>query len=87
MPFMLISWGQQYVTSGFAGISMAAVALIVLPMAHLMVPDERLNPRKILGFLIGFAGVLVLIGPRAFSSTGADLETLGRLACVGAAAC
>ena len=87
VPFMLISWGQQYVTSGFAGISMAAVALIVLPMAHLMVPDERLNPRKILGFLIGFAGVLVLIGPRAFSSTGADLETLGRLACVGAAAC
>ena len=26
VPFMLLSWGQQYVTSGFAGVSMAAVA-------------------------------------------------------------
>ena len=28
LPFMLISWGQNYVTAGFAGVSMASVALI-----------------------------------------------------------
>lgn len=38
IPFMLLAWGQQYVTSGFAGVSMASVALIVLPLAHLLVP-------------------------------------------------
>lgn len=87
VPFLLLSWGQQYTTSGFAGVSMAAVALMVLPLAHLFVPGERMTLRRTAGFGIGFAGVVVLIGTQAFSSTGATQEPLGRLACLGAAAC
>lgn len=87
VPFMLLSWGQQYTTSGFAGVSMAAVALMVLPLAHVMVPGERMTLRRTAGFAIGFAGVVVLIGTQAFSSTGAALEPFGRLACLGAAGC
>ncbi|MHA7827097.1 MAG: DMT family transporter [Roseovarius sp.] len=87
VPFMLLSWGQQYVTSGFAGVSMAAVALGVLPLAHFMVPGERLSPRKVAGFVIGFIGVVVLIGGQAFESTGESLEFFGRAACLGAASC
>lgn len=87
LPFMLLSWGQQYVTSGFAGVSMAAVALLVLPLAHFFVPGERLTPRRALGFFVGFIGVVVLIGGQAFNSSGALLETPGRLACIGAALC
>ena len=40
-----------------------------------------------LGFVIGFCGVVVLIGAQAFDSTGETLETYGRLACLGAASC
>lgn len=87
VPFMLLAWGQQYVTSGFAGVSMAAVALIVLPMAHFLIPGERMTPPRALGFLIGFIGVVILIGAQAFESSGAALETPGRLACLGAASC
>ena len=87
VPFTLLSWGQQYVTSGFAGVSMASVALIVLPLAHFLVPGEALTWRRLAGFLIGFAGVVMLIGAQAFASSGAALEMPGRLACVGAAAC
>jgi len=87
VPFMLLSWGQQYVTSGFAGVSMAAVALMVLPLAHVLLPGERLNLRKICGFGVGFVGVVLLIGGQAFESTGAVLEPAGRLACLMAAAC
>ena len=87
VPFMALAWGQQYVTAGFAGVSMAAVALIVLPLAHFMVPGERMSLRRLAGFLIGFVGVLVLIGPDAFRSTGAEGELWGRLACLGAASC
>lgn len=87
IPFMLISWGQQYVTSGFAGVSMAAVALMVLPLAHFLVPGEALTARKALGFVVGFSGVVVLIGSRAFESSGADMETAGRLAILAAAGC
>lgn len=86
LPFSLLSWGQQYVTAGFAGVSMAAAALVVLPLAHFFA-DERMTPRKIIGFLIGFIGVVVLIGPEAFRSTGQAGEIPGRAACISAAAC
>ena len=87
IPFMLLSWGQQYVTSGFAGVSMAGVALMVLPLAHFLVPGERLTVRKTLGFAVGFVGVVILIGGQAFETTGEFLEPFGRLACLSAAAC
>ncbi|TCS62406.1 drug/metabolite transporter (DMT)-like permease [Primorskyibacter sedentarius] len=87
LPFLLLSWGMQYVTSGFAGVSMATVALMVLPLAHFLVPGERMSLRRFIGFLIGFAGVAVLIGPEAFAPSGAAMEPLGRLACIGVAAC
>ncbi|MFG6530596.1 MULTISPECIES: DMT family transporter [unclassified Sulfitobacter] len=87
LPFSLLAWGQQYVTSGFAGVTMASVALIVLPMAHFLLPGERMTPRKVGGFVIGFVGVVVLIGGQAFESTGAAMETAGRMACVAAASC
>jgi len=87
VPFMLLSWGQETVTSGFAGVSMATVALMVLPLAHLLVPGERMTWRKSAGFLIGFAGITLLVGPGAFTSSGIEGETAGRLACLAAAAC
>jgi len=87
LPFSLLSWGQLHVTAGFAGITMAVVPLMILPLAHFLIPGDRLTPRKTVGFLVGFSGVIVLIGPRAMLSSGADLETLARLACLGATAC
>ncbi|OYX45320.1 MAG: EamA family transporter [Rhodobacterales bacterium 32-67-9] len=84
IPFFLLSWGQQSVASAFAGLSMAAVPLFVLPLAHVFVPGEQLNWRKMAGFLLGFLGVLVLTGPDALAGSAA---TLPRLACLGAALC
>ena len=66
---------------------MAAVALIVLPLAHFLVPGEGLSARKGIGFVIGFVGVCILIGGQAFESSGTALETPGRIACLGAATC
>jgi len=86
LPFFLLSWGQQYVASGFAGVTMAAVPLLVLPLAHILVPGDQLTLPKGLGFAVGFAGVLVLIGLDVFKRLGTDLEPLARLACFGAAA-
>ena len=87
VPFALLAWGQQYVTSGFAGVSMASVPLIVLPVAHFCLPGEQMSLRRLVGFCIGFIGVVMLIGGQAFVSTGTPLESAGRIACVGAALC
>lgn len=87
VPFALLSWGQQVVASGFAGVCMAVVPLLVLPLAHVFVPGEAMTLRRVLGFVIGTLGVVVLIGPGAFASTGESFEALAKLACVGAACC
>lgn len=84
LPFALLAWGQERVSSGFAGISMAVVPLLVLPLAHVFVPGERLTLRKSAGFAVGFVGValLVLHGEGGSGESAA----LGRLACVAASA-
>ena len=87
IPFSLLSWGQQSVASGFAGVCMAVVPLFVLPLAHVLVPGEQMRLRRLIGFMIGTVGVVVLIGPEAFASTGKDLELLAKIACVAAAGC
>ncbi len=87
VPFAFLSWGQQVVASGFAGVCMAVVPLLILPLAHVFVPGERMSLRRFIGFSIGTIGVIVIIGPGALASTGKDFEALAKLACVGAAAC
>jgi drug/metabolite transporter (DMT)-like permease len=87
LPFSLLSWGQTFVASGFAGVCMAVVPLFVLPLAHFLVPGERMTLRRTLGFFIGFLGVLTLIGLKAFVSAGSDFESLARMACLAAALC
>jgi len=82
LPFALLSWGQQYVPSAFAGISMAALPLFVLPLAHVFT-DEKMSLRSALGVILGFVGAIVLIGPGVLR-LGTGLEPLGQLACIGA---
>lgn len=84
LPFTLLSWGQRHVTSGYAGITMAVVPLLVLPLAHVFVPGERMTPRKVAGFTIGFVGVALLIGPATILSGKAGTDGLARLACIAA---
>lgn len=80
LPFALLSWGQQYVPSAFAGISMAALPLFVLPLAHFF-SDERMSQRKLAGVALGFTGALVLIGPSVLR-IGTGWEPLGQIACL-----
>lgn len=61
LPFSLLAWGQQSVTTSFAGICMAVVPLLVLPLSHFLIPDERMTRSKIFGFLLGFVGVVLLV--------------------------
>ena len=82
LPFALLAWGQEQVSSGFAGITMAVVPLLVLPLAHVFVPGERMTPRKAAGFAIGFCGVVLLIGQGGESE--GEAVGLARLACVAA---
>jgi drug/metabolite transporter (DMT)-like permease len=65
LPFWLISFGQQRVESGLAGILMGIMPLTTMLLAHFFVGGERLNAVKAAGFALGFAGLVVLLGPTA----------------------
>ena len=88
LPFLLISWGQQTVPSGVAGILMAVMPLVVLVLAHFMLPGERLNRPRVIGFGLGFAGIILLTGPSALAGLGGDTrEIAAQLAVLGGAVC
>ena len=74
LPFYLISWGQQTVDSSIAGILMAIMPLTTIVLAHFFVTGERLTPNRVVGFVLGFVGILVLFGPSALANldTGAS---------------
>lgn len=84
LPFFLLSWGQQYVPSAFAGISMAALPLFVLPLAHVF-SDEKMHLHRVIGVTVGFCGALVLIGPGLTGLSTGGRVALAELACLTAA--
>lgn len=88
LPFSLITWGQQRIDSALAGILMAVMPLATLAMSHYLVPGERLTPHRLLGFLLGFCGVVVLMGPDVRRGLdGGQGDLLAMLAVLGGALC
>ncbi len=88
LPFWLISWGQQRIDGGLAGILMAVMPLTTLLLAHVFVAGERLNRARSAGFLLGFLGIVVLMGPEALLELrGSGTVLLSELAVLGGAVC
>lgn len=61
IPFFLISWGEQVIDSGVASILDATVPLFTILVAHFLLHDDKITTPKVLGLLMGFAGVVVLM--------------------------
>ena len=82
LPFALFGWGQTHIASGLASILNATTPIWGVVVAHVLTRDERMNPRKVAGVLLGFGGVATMIGPSLLSSLGTS--GLAQLACVTA---
>jgi drug/metabolite transporter (DMT)-like permease len=77
IPLLLLTYGQQYVPAGIAGILIGAQPLFVAMLAYRFAPDERPQGWKgAAGVAIGFVGLVLLFG--------VDLRG-GRLALLGGA--
>lgn len=83
IPFCLIVWGQTQIASGVASILNATTPLFTVIVAHMLTADEKLTINKLVGIIIGFAGVATMIGPSAL--TGESSSLWGQLAILGAA--
>lgn len=87
LPMQLIAWGQQFIGSGETGVLMAVMPVFLFTLAHFFLPDERLGPSRLLGFMAGFAGVVLVIGPESLMAGLQSERLLGSAAVLGAGLC
>ena len=85
LPFTLIAWGQQEIDSGLAAILMGTMPTFTLLLAHAFTQDEKLNGLKLVAVLLGFAGIVVLIGPQKLVQLCG--RTVSQIAVAGGALC
>lgn len=60
LPFVLISWAEQYIDSAVAAILNSSVPLFTMLIAHFVLTDDRMTRQRVFGLLVGFLGVVVL---------------------------
>lgn len=84
LPFTLISWGETRIESSLASILNGTVPLFAIIIAHYWLHDERMTLGRIAGLVIGFFGVVILVG-RDFDIESLGGNFLGQLAVIGAA--
>jgi len=85
LPWSLIAWGQLHIASGLAAILNASTAIFTVCLAALLFHDERMTSAKVAGVLLGFAGVVTVMGTDALRAV--DLTSLGQLAIILASIC
>ena len=82
IPFSLITWGEQYIDSSLATILQATTPLVTIVIASLVLADEAITVDRLVGLIVGFAGVIVLLSHGL--SGGRGESSLGELAILGA---
>lgn len=68
IPFSLIFWGQTRIESGLASILNGTTAMFGAVVAGLLLADEPLTAKKIVGAALGIAGVAFIMGPGVFTN-------------------
>jgi drug/metabolite transporter (DMT)-like permease len=84
LPFFLIAWGQQYIDSGLASIFNASAPLFTAVFALGYDRSQRASGARHAGIVLGFGGVVALVG---FELSGGERAVAGGLAVVAASAC
>ena len=82
-PFMLITWSEQFITSGLAAVLQSTTALMALVVAHFLFADDRITPAKVVGLAVGFVGIVILFS----SEIGGENGIAGMIGMVLASAC
>jgi drug/metabolite transporter (DMT)-like permease len=62
IPFPMIAAGEEHVASSTAAIVIATVPLIIALLSLRFEPSERVGGRRLVGLLVGLAGVAALVG-------------------------
>lgn len=78
-----VSWSEKFVPSGIAALLVATVSLWMVLIDWLRPGGHRPGPRVISGFLLGFAGMALLVGPERIGNSD-RVNPLAGFALIGA---
>ena len=70
IPFATVAWGQQHIESGMGGILFGTMPILAVLLAPLLLAEETFTRRALIGGVVGFAGVILLMGPSVVSNAG-----------------
>ena len=71
-PYLLVLRGQMGTTSGLAAVLTATTPLFTILLAHAFTHDERMTANKLIGVLVGIAGVAIVVGFDAWAGASAS---------------
>lgn len=81
-----VVWAEQYIPSGLASLLVAAVPFWMVGVERFMAGSDPVSGRRIVGLLVGFAGIVLLVWPELTPGSGRSfLLGVGatQLACLG----
>src|SRR2546427_6369258 len=85
LNYGLLFWGEQYISSGLAALLQATIPAFGLVIAHFYLPGERITGAKIVGVIMGVAGVAVIFSSQL--SVAGSKALAGSVALVLSAVC
>ena len=85
IPWTLIAWGERFVDAGLATILNSAAPIFTFLFTAVVTRHEALTARKLIGVVVGMAGILLIVGVSALDHVGQQL--LAEIAIVIATVC
>jgi drug/metabolite transporter (DMT)-like permease len=76
LPFLLITWGEQYIDSGTAAVLNSLTPIFSMVLAGLILRTEAVSPARVIGLVTGFGGA-VLLASREFAVRGDPIALAG----------
>lgn len=86
IPFVLIPWGQQNLTSSTTAILMGTLPFYALLLAPFIIKGASITRGNTLSVIVGFIGLIILFYPELSLGTG-ELNLLSAFAVIIAAIC
>lgn len=86
VPFWLLAWSEQRLDSGLAGVLQASTPLFTALLAWGFSRSDRVAGARLAGVVIGFAGVLLLVGAQPRGDVVSALAVLLTALCYSASA-
>jgi len=81
VPWVLLGWAEQHITSSLAGLLVAGVPLVATVTALLTGGRDRIGGSGLLGLLVGILGVAAIVGVNLGTSNDAALAAMAVVVC------